>query len=188
MGLVFDVCGPSEQAECGRCSGEGPAAFVARMARQKASDVAARLREPALVIACDTVALCAGTILGKPHDVDAARAMLQLLSGRRHQVLSGLCLMQVPNRQTRVATDITHLVMDPIPEEELERYLETGLWEGKAGAFGYQDGPSWLRVQQGSESNVVGLPTERLAQMLADFGIASDPTCGGRWKMFDGPG
>jgi septum formation protein len=65
-----------------------------------------------------------------------------------------------------VQVDVTRLVMDPISDAELEAYLATEQWEGKAGAFGYQDGLDWVHVMEGSESNVVGLPMELLARML----------------------
>jgi septum formation protein len=68
-----------------------------------------------------------------------------------------------------VQVDVTRLVMDPISNEQLSEYLDTGAWEGKAGAFGYQDGLDWVHVIEGSESNVVGLPMELLAKMLASI-------------------
>jgi septum formation protein len=60
--------------------------------------------------------------------------------------------------------------MDAITDEEIESYLKTNAWEGKAGAFGYQDGLDWVHVETGSESNVVGLPMELLAKMLGELG------------------
>jgi septum formation protein len=62
----------------------------------------------------------------------------------------------------------TKLRMLPISDDEIETYLATGDWEGKAGAFGYQDGVPWIEILEGSESNVVGLPMELLARMLAE--------------------
>ena len=59
--------------------------------------------------------------------------------------------------------------MEPINDDELEAYLDTEKWVGKAGAFGFQDGPNWISLETGSESNVVGLPMEMLASMLAEF-------------------
>jgi septum formation protein len=70
---------------------------------------------------------------------------------------------------TRLA--ITELEMDQLADAEIDDYLETGLWQGKAGAFGYQDRPGWLRIVSGSESNVVGLPMELLSQMLEQISI-----------------
>jgi septum formation protein len=152
-------------AECGLCSRETPEKLVVRLARQKAADVVARIPF-GLVIACDTVAECDGQILGKPANEDNARRMLQLLSGREHRVLSGLCLWHIPAGQPRVAVAITRLRMDRLSEAELDEYLSSGLWEGKAGAFGYQDRLGWVHVVEGSETNVVGMPMELLAEML----------------------
>jgi septum formation protein len=167
-GYEFTVMPPSEFAECGVCSHETPPELVARLAYQKAQDVAIRI-EAGLVIGCDTVAECCGLILGKPHDYEHARQMLELLRGREHHVYSGLCLWPRPGEARHVQVDVTKLFMDPISDEQLRAYLDTGGWEGKAGAFGYQDGLDWVHVIEGSESNVVGLPMELLAKMLASI-------------------
>jgi septum formation protein len=147
------------------CSRETPPELVGRLAYQKAHDVARRI-ESGLVVGCDTVAECQGLILGKPANREHARQMLQLLRGRDHHVYSGLCLWRRPDDRHRVEVDVTRLVMDPISDAELEAYLATDAWEGKAGAFGYQDGLDWVHVIAGSESNVVGLPMELLGRML----------------------
>ena len=167
-GYDFILDPPSDTAECGICSRETPPEMVARLAYQKAGDVARRT--PAgLVVGCDTVAECCGQILGKPRHREHAREMLQLLSGREHHVYSGLCLWKRPQDNTRVEVEVTKLVMDPLTDSQLAEYLATDLWEGKAGAFGYQDGLDWVHVVHGSESNVVGLPLELLARMIAAF-------------------
>jgi septum formation protein len=167
-GYAFEVVAPSETAECGVCSGETAAQLVARLAYQKAADVARRI--PAgLVLGCDTVAECRGQILGKPLDQAHARAMLTTLSGREHRVLSGLCLWSVPDGQPAVRVAVTTLRMDPLTPEQLTAYLTGDQWEGKAGAFGYQDGLDWVHVIDGSESNVVGLPMELLAEMVRPY-------------------
>jgi septum formation protein len=210
-GYAFEIVPPSESAECGLCGNEAPIELVARLAYQKAADVARKISarlvlrqfgncgsgattnlrsvpglfssaentggqatrgtqkmmlDRRLVLGCDTVAECNGQILGKPANEDDARRMLQTLSGRRHRVLSGLCLWPVPDGQPMVRTAITLLEMDVLSERQLDDYLDGGLWEGKAGAFGYQDGIDWVHVIEGSESNVVGLPMELLAEML----------------------
>jgi septum formation protein len=167
-GYQFEVVPASDSAECGICTRETPPELVARLARQKAADVAPNI-ERGVVIGCDTVAECTGRVLGKPTDVAHAREMLRLLRGREHRVYSGLCLWRRPGDQTLVRVDTTVLFMEPIGDEELEAYLESGLWEGKAGAFGYQDRHGWLHIRSGSESNVVGLPMELLQRMLAEM-------------------
>ena len=110
--------------------------------------------------ACDTVAECEGQILGKPANEEHARQMLQMLSGREHRVLSGLCLWNVPGGSPLVRVAVTRLRMDRLSAAEIDDYLASGLWEGKAGAFGYQDRLGWVHVVEGSETNVVGLPME----------------------------
>jgi septum formation protein len=166
-GYRFRIVSPGTEAECGVCSGESPVEFVARIAYQKAADVVARI-DSGLVLACDTVAECGGQILGKPHDERHARQMLELLSGRKHRVYSGLCLWSTPEGEPRVEVERTTLAMRCLGPAEIDDYLASGLWEGKAGAFGFQDRLGWLTILEGSESNVVGLPMERLAKMLEE--------------------
>jgi len=167
-GYEFEVCPPSEAAEFGLCGNETPSQFVVRLAVQKAADVVRRI-ERGLVVGCDTVAECGGRILGKPLDVEHAGEMLTTLSGREHRVLSGLCLWPAPDGRPTARVAATTLRMDSLTEEQLDAYLAHGRWEGKAGALGYQDGLDWVHVVEGSESNVVGLPMELLAEMLRSF-------------------
>jgi len=164
-GYRFEVRPPDETAECGSQSGETPGELVARLARQKAADVSREV-ERGTILACDTVVECDGRILGKPADRADARRMLRALSGRRHRVFSGLCLWRVPGGRPRVRVAETTLQMDRLSDGQLDEYLAGGAWDGKAGAFGYQDRLGWVHVLQGSESNVVGLPMELLAEML----------------------
>jgi septum formation protein len=166
-GYAFEVIPAAQTAECGVCSGENPEQMVARLARQKAADVAGRVSS-GLILGCDTVAECGGQILGKPADATQARQMLRLLRGREHRVLTGICLWRKPGPGPLVRVAVTRLRMDPLDDEQIDRYLAGGDWEGKAGAFGYQDRLGWIHVLEGSESNVVGLPLELLAEMLAE--------------------
>ena len=165
-GYEFEVIAPSEDAEAGEPDGDPTSVYVARLAVQKAADVAARVNEPATIIACDTVAECAGQVLGKPRDRAHAEAMLRLLSGREHSVWSGLCLWDTPSEEFRVESEVSLLTMAPLSESMLAEYLDSGAWQGKSGAFGYQDDHPWLKLTLGTASNVVGLPMELLAQML----------------------
>lgn len=173
-GYRFEVRVPHPSAESGDGRGESPAELVARLACQKAADVAARCPD-ALVIACDTVVECRGRILGKPRDRADARDMLRQLRGSVHHVYSGLCLWPPPAPERRAATRVavTRLRMRSLSDEQLEQYLDTHDWEGKAGAFGYQDQHDWLWIEEGSASNVVGLPLELLAEMLRDWESAA---------------
>ncbi len=179
-GYAFDVVVPGPHAECGICTKETPPEMVARLAYQKAADVAASLpqkrTDDTIIVACDTVAECMGHILGKPADRAHARQMLELLSGREHHVYSGLCLWPVSNGTPLVRVERTTLRMDSLGAQQIAEYLDSQLWEGKAGAFGYQDRAGWLHVAIGSESNVIGLPLELFAAMLAEMsGLAELP-------------
>lgn len=171
-GMKFRVVEPDPNAECGICSRETPPEMVARLAYQKAANVVEKIDE-GLVIACDTVAECMGLILGKPNDREHARQMLARLRGRPHAVYSGLCLWDKASARRSVRVEVSRLRMEPISDAELEAYLDTELWFGKAGAFGFQDGPAWIHLIDGSATNVVGLPMEVLEAMLAEFGINS---------------
>jgi nucleoside triphosphate pyrophosphatase len=84
-------------------------------------------------------------------------------------VLSGLCVWDYHDASPDTRLAVTRLRMDPLSESQLRDYLESHQWEGKAGAFGYQDRLGWVHVLDGSESNVVGLPMELLAEMLAPY-------------------
>ena len=173
-GFQFRVLAPGPDAEDGIELGESPAELVTRLAFQKAHDVAQRI-DRGLVLGCDTVVECRGEILGKPENREHAAEMLRLLRGQRHHVHSGICLWHRPGDKYTTQTDVTQLRMESATDAELERYLDTALWVGKAGAFGYQDGLDWLHVEHGSESNVVGLPMELLEKMLDDIPSFSRP-------------
>ncbi|MCA9139604.1 MAG: septum formation protein Maf [Planctomycetales bacterium] len=168
-GYTFTIDPASDDAECGVCSRETAPELVARYAYRKAQSVVGRHRQ-AMVLAADTVAACNGQILGKPHDETHAEEMLRTLSGRRHDVYTGVCLWSPGKSQCVVDVVRTELQMATLSDQMIRDYLETLLWEGKAGAFGYQDGNDWIQiVGDGSESNVVGLPMERLKELLENF-------------------
>lgn len=136
------------------------------LALAKARAVCMRYPE-GVVLAADTIAVCDDEVLGKPKDELDARRMLRLLSGREHEVLTGVVLVDCRSGKELPHLEVTRLRMDELSEDDLTRYLATNLWRGKAGAFGYQDGWDWLHVVEGSESNVVGLPIERLSELFA---------------------
>ena len=165
-GYDFEIVVPSELAECGVCSGESPPELVARLAYQKAADVSTRVG-PSLIVACDTVAECQGQVLGKPRDEEHARADAHVALRQTPLRVQRTVRVARPRRRTRGRVAKTTLRMDSLAAHKIDEYLAGGAWEGKAGAFGYQDGLDWVHIEQGSESNVVGLPMELLAEMLA---------------------
>jgi septum formation protein len=179
-GYVFRVVGPDPAAESGACSSCGPVELVRDYALSKAADVVRQLlaeerNRDILLLAADTVAECQGQILGKPANEDHARRMLELLRGREHRVHTGVCVWSLPlagePQAPHIETVETTLVMDAIDDSAIEEYIESGGWEGKAGGFGYQDRLGWIHIQRGSESNVVGLPMERVAELLNERNV-----------------
>ncbi|WP_068136604.1 Maf family protein [Roseimaritima ulvae] len=167
-GYAFSVCPAHADVECGICSRETPPELVARLAYRKAADVVPKC-DDAMVLAADTVASCHGQILGKPENRKHAEEMLRLLRGRPHSVYTGVCLWNTATGRGVVDVSRTQLTMQEVSDQQLDEYLDSRLWEGKAGAFGYQDGVDWLQVTEGSETNVVGLPMERLQELLQQF-------------------
>src|SRR5215831_14474166 len=117
-GYEFDAIPADDLVECGVCSRESPAELVARLAYEKAADVARRVGR-GLILGCDTVAECDGEILGKPPDVAIARRMLETLSGREHRVLSGVCLWNYPNGKPDTRVAVTRLRMDTLSQQQL---------------------------------------------------------------------
>jgi septum formation protein len=127
-----------------------------------------------LILACDTLSEVDGHALGKPRDRADAHRMLAALSGRTHRVLTGVwlrpCFKGGSQGGPRTALEVVEeslLEMGPLSDEFLGWYLDSGLWRGKAGACGFQDERLPLRVVSGSESNVVGLPLERVRSLIA---------------------
>lgn len=169
-GYEFTVIAPSEGAESGEPEGDTTSVFVSRLAVQKAADVAARVDVPSIIIACDTVAECQGVVLGKPRDREHAREMLRMLSGRQHSVWSGLCVWSSVTGEFDIQSACSILTMQPLSDALIDEYLDSGAWEGKSGAFGYQDGLPWLTLVSGTADNVVGLPVDLLKKMLIDCG------------------
>ena len=179
-GFVFKALLPDTDAEDERLPYELPEEYVRRLAFQKAKNVADRI-EQGIVLGGDTVVLCGEQILEKPVDRNDARKMLRQLRGQVHQVLSGLCLIKKEGGKKESGTETallemesTRLMMQPISDEDIEAYLNTELWQGKAGAFGYQDSNDWISILEGSESNVVGLPLELFRKM---YGACGTGTC-----------
>jgi septum formation protein len=177
-GYEFTVVPASEDVECGVCSESGPAGLVTDLAFRKASAVrqqilasgnSASLDSRTVIVAADTVADLDGFVLGKPRDEAHARAMLSQLSGRDHRVLTGVCLWPLHGATPLIKVAVTKLRMDSLSDGQLDEYLDGGQWEGKAGAFGFQDRLGWVHIVEGSATNVVGLPMELLTEMLAEI-------------------
>lgn len=146
--------------------GEGAKDCAERLAREKALAIA-RLRPHHAVLGADTVVVINGEILGKPADASDATRMLQMLSGRTHQVITGVCLA-VGGRYA-VASETTSVTMSALSEKEVADYIATGEPMDKAGAYAIQGMASrWIPRIEGDYSNVVGLPVALVSRMLRD--------------------
>lgn len=140
-----------------------PADEVGRVSREKALAVP---REPEdVVIAADTIVVCAGRVLGKPRTPEEAEEMLTLLSGRDHQVMTGVTVLRGDQTDTR--TEVTDIHFRPLSQKEIRAYIRTGEPMDKAGAYGIQGGAALFADKMvGDYYNVMGLPVCRLWQML----------------------
>lgn len=147
-------------------SGKLPHDEVARISCNKATAVD-RQRDD-IVIGADTIVVCDGVILGKPKDEEDAYRMLSMLSGRAHQVMTGVTVLQ-GDRQCSF-TEITDVYFRPLSEKEIRSYIRSGDPMDKAGAYGIQSGAS-LFVEKivGDYHNVVGLPVCHLSLVLKAF-------------------
>ena len=136
---------------------------VARVSRLKALAVA---REPEdLVIAADTIVVCNGQVLGKPADEADARRMLKLLSGRDHQVMTGVTVVR--GNEIETFTEVTDLHFRELTEKEIHAYVATGEPMDKAGSYGIQGGAAlFCSHMVGDYYNVMGLPVCRLGETL----------------------
>ncbi len=140
-----------------------PAQEVARVSRLKA--LAARHGPEDMVVAADTIVVCGGKILGKPHTPREAEEMLTLLSGQVHQVMTGVTVLRGGRAET--FTEITALHFRPLGQKEIRDYVATGEPMDKAGAYGIQGGAALFCSRlEGDYYNVMGLPVCRLGGVL----------------------
>ena len=139
---------------------------VARVSRLKALAVP---RQPEdLVIAADTIVVCGSRVLGKPRSREDAIAMLELLSGRDHQVMTGCTVVR--GDRVRTFTEVTDLHFRSLREQEIARYVDSGEPMDKAGAYGIQGGAAlFCEKIVGDYYNVMGLPVCRLSQLLREI-------------------
>lgn len=176
-GLAFEVC--ATDADESRLGHESARAHVLRLARAKASVAAQRMQKrghAATVIGADTVVLVRGKILGKPRDASDARRMLRLLSGRVHQVLTGLCVLRVSDRKELHHIETTRVHFAKLSNEDIDGYIATGEPFDKAGAYGIQAiGGRFVDWIEGCYFNVMGLPLARVWGMLRQLAVRDGP-------------
>jgi len=147
---------PIEQAE-------SLAYFKARAVRPKYPD--------RTILAADTIVALNGQVMGKASDEAQALNMLQMLSGTRHQVITGMAIIEPGRRQ--IAYDVTYVTMRKMTVEQVQAYVDSGEWIDKAGAYAIQmTADRYVKHIEGSFTNVVGLPMELVLRMLAQARFA----------------
>jgi septum formation protein len=168
IGIEPDLIDPADIDES-PLKAELPAKHAMRLALAKAEAVA--IRHPgAFVLAADTVVACGRRILPKAEDEPTARRCLELISGRRHHVFGGIAIKGPEGRAASRLAD-TAVIFKRMSSEEIDAYLASGEWHGKAGGYAIQGrAAAFVRFLSGSYSNVVGLSLYDVQQMLAGFG------------------
>jgi len=178
FGIEFSVIVPTDDeiSPDGKLS---PVNFVQENSRRKCESVAAKFNknnENAIIIGCDTIASLNGKIIGKPKSKNDAKRILRMLSGTKHQVITCITVIKTPENKTITTFDTTQINMMPMTNEEIDAYVESGEALGKAGAYAIQEtGDRFVRISQGSFYNVVGLPIEKLLEILKTFSIFITP-------------
>ena len=168
MGFDFEVM-PTNVQEA-YPAGLSPAEVAEYLSALKLSTIDfQQFPKGSLFIACDTIVVVGDEILGKPKDADDAYRMLRLLSGREHEVISGLTVMTEAKKLTKHRT--TKVKFRELSDEEIHYYIENYKPFDKAGAYGVQEWIGYVGIEyiDGSYYNVMGLPTQLLWQMLAEF-------------------
>ncbi|NLZ48514.1 MAG: Maf-like protein [Clostridiales bacterium] len=146
--------------------------YVIQLSRGKAYAAAQKIKDDAVIIACDTIVALDGVVLGKPKDGEEAIAMLKKLSGRTHEVFSGLTVLNTNNSQLVSDYAKTEVTFSKLTQEEMERYVHTGEPMDKAGAYGIQGyGGVFVEKINGCYYNVVGLPINKLKNILKGIGV-----------------
>jgi septum formation protein len=167
---IFPTIDPSTLREPRRKPGETPATYVVRAARGKARDVAGR-HPGNMVVGADTIVVIDDRILGKPDSARDAAGMLRMLSGRWHEVYTGICVIHGGNGRSACASSRSRVHMRPLAKAERDWYLSTGEYADKAGAYAIQGYASlFIDRIEGCYFNIVGFPIYTFARLCSRLG------------------
>jgi septum formation protein len=148
--------------------------LAAELARLKAEKVAENFPD-SLVLGADTVVSLGQEILGKPSDAQDARRILGSLSGTTHQVITAIALVRHSHNLFLSRVVISTVEMKPLQPAEIDAFIASGDWQGKAGAYGIQDRDPFVRRTAGCYTNIMGLPMTTTAEMLKSAGVHAQP-------------
>ena len=167
MGYTFEICTPDVDEHVAGHARD----IVHTLAGRKARAAAAHY-EDGVIIASDTLVSLDGVPLGKPADEREAHEMLAALSGREHEVFTGVCVLDAKTGQSETRTVRTGVTFRDIIPEEIDAYIATGEPMDKAGAYAIQDGAApFVSALDGEYENVVGFPVAEVREMLSGFGM-----------------
>ena len=166
LGYNFDIM-VSDYEE--KVFSSDPIEIATTFALGKAKDVFMKIKNKGdyIVIGADTVVFLDGEILGKAKDEQSAYKTLKKLSGKTHTVITGFAILT--NEVAHVDYDLSKVTFANLSEEQINAYLQSGLYKGKAGCYGIQDGFSLVEKHLGSLNNIIGLPTEKITIILKEL-------------------
>ena len=172
-GYAFEVH-PADIDESDYPPGTAPADLAEQLAVRKAAALADRY--PAdVILAADTVVAVAARPLGKPANAGDATAMLRLLAGSTHAVVTGVAVLRPADGYARSIRVLSTVAMRPLSPAEIAAYVASNQWQGKAGGYGLQDeyggADPFVTRMTGSRTNIIGLPMEATAELLAAAGV-----------------
>ena len=168
-GYAFDVVAPNAD-ESAYPAGMFPGAIAVHLSEAKARAVAAQ-HPDCVILAADTVVSFGDVPLGKPADEEDARRMLALLSGTTHLVITGVTVVHTAEAFFKTVRTMSAVRMRFLTPTEMDHYIASGDWIGKAGGYGIQDKDPFVTRIAGSHTNIVGLPMGVAKRLLAEAGI-----------------
>lgn len=170
MGYEFQICSPDVDEHV-----SGHARDIVRTLAVRKARAAAERFDRGVIIASDTLVSLDGAPLGKPADADDARRMLRALSGREHEVFTGVCVIDAQTGMEEAQVDRTGVRFRPLTDAEIDAYVATGEPMDKAGAYAIQGGAgAFVESLDGSFENVMGFPVDVAGELLAGFGLSPD--------------
>ena len=167
MGYTFEICAPDVDEHV-----TGHARDIVYTLAQRKAHAAAEHIARGVIVASDTLVSLDGAPLGKPSDAKEAHAMLAALSGREHEVFTGVCVLDAATGESETRSVRTGVTFREISPEEIDAYIATGEPMDKAGAYAIQGGAgAFVTGLDGSFENVMGFPVDDVRELLAEFGI-----------------
>ena len=167
-GYVFEIRPPDLDES--KVFADSPGELAQRLAVAKTAKVAEKSPDD-VVLAADTLVCLGEQVLGKPVDANDARRMLQLLSGTTQVVITGVCVVRKSADYQQTSKVMSAVRMNNLTAEQIQHYIDSGEWQGKAGGYGIQDNDSFVTRIAGSHTNIVGLPMAMAREMLQRAGI-----------------